>query len=66
MTGPGGAVSGIERRPIALPITITAADLDVFVTLSVRITGVPDYATLSAGTSSRTGHGCWLRASWPG
>ncbi|QDU23846.1 VCBS repeat-containing protein [Urbifossiella limnaea] len=60
MTGPGGPVDGNERAPLVLPVTIAAADLDVFETLSVVITGVPDYATLSAGVKQPDGS--WVLA----
>jgi hypothetical protein len=55
MKGPGGPLNGSERSAIALPVTIAAADLDVFETLAVRITGVPEFATLSAGTKQPDG-----------
>ncbi|MFO0803391.1 MAG: hypothetical protein U0791_09760 [Gemmataceae bacterium] len=55
MNGPGGPLSGPERQPIAIPLTITSADSDVAVTLSVVITGVPADATLSAGTLQSDG-----------
>lgn len=55
LTGPSGPLSGPERQPIAIPLSITSADTDVAVTLSVVITGVPSDATLSAGALQSDG-----------
>ncbi|MDE1153341.1 MAG: tandem-95 repeat protein [Micavibrio sp.] len=50
-------VVGLEDTAIVLPITALLRDLDGSETLSVRITGIPALATLSAGTHN--GDGSW-------
>jgi hypothetical protein len=48
----------LERTSISLPISVEAADLDAFETLSVVITGVPADSRLSAGT--KMADGSWV------
>jgi hypothetical protein len=49
------AASGLENAPISLNIGATLNGTDGSQTLSVNITGVPDGATLSAGTHNSDG-----------
>lgn len=53
----GENAAGSESQPIALNIESSLADLDGSETLSVVISGVPEGATLSAGTDQ--GNGVW-------
>ncbi|WP_339849485.1 tandem-95 repeat protein, partial [uncultured Nisaea sp.] len=48
--------SGTEDSPIALDISTSSSDADGSETVSVTITGIPDGATLSAGTVNDDGN----------
>ncbi|MGH6662113.1 MAG: LamG-like jellyroll fold domain-containing protein, partial [Rhodospirillales bacterium] len=50
-----GAVQGLEDTAIALNISAALTDLDGSEALSIKIAGVPDGATLSAGTDNHDG-----------
>jgi len=57
---------GVEDSPVALAIAANLVDRDDSEALSIRISGVPESATLSAGTNNGGGSWTLTRAQLPG